>query len=51
MEHSGKFPAALSLEQWRWLSWREASAQLVQRIERNLNASLPTEEKQHAHSA
>ncbi|MBS4088304.1 glycosyltransferase family 4 protein [Pseudomonas rustica] len=51
MEHSGKFPAALSLEQWRWLSWREASAQLVQRIERNLNTSLPTEEKQHAHSA
>lgn len=51
MELSGKFPAALSLEQWRWLSWREASAQLVQRIERNLNTSLPTEEKQHAHSA
>ncbi len=51
MEHSGKFPAALRLEQWRWLSWREASAQLVQRIERNLNTSLPTEEKQHAHSA
>jgi alpha-1,2-rhamnosyltransferase len=49
MERSGEFPAALGLEQWRWLSWREASAQLVERIERNLHASLPTPESQHAH--
>ncbi|ROO10868.1 glycosyl transferase [Pseudomonas fluorescens] len=49
MERSGEFPAALGLEQWRWLSWREASAQLVERIERNLNASLPAPERQHAH--
>ncbi|WP_025112591.1 glycosyltransferase family 1 protein [Pseudomonas sp. H1h] len=49
MEQSGVFPAAKSLDQWRWLSWREASAQLVQRIERNLNRSLPAPESQHAH--
>ncbi|WP_447795438.1 MULTISPECIES: glycosyltransferase family 4 protein [Pseudomonas] len=46
MEHTGEFPAPLSLEQWRWLSWREASAQLVQRIERNLNSPVPG--SQHA---
>jgi alpha-1,2-rhamnosyltransferase len=49
MDRTGEFPAALGLEQWRWLSWREASAQLVERIERNLNASLPAPERQHAH--
>ncbi|WP_434594089.1 glycosyltransferase family 4 protein [Pseudomonas sp. R4-83] len=49
LEHSGVFPAALSLEHWRWLSWREASAQLVERIARNLDASLPALESQHAH--
>ncbi|MET1068179.1 MAG: glycosyltransferase family 1 protein [Pseudomonas prosekii] len=40
MERSGVFPAALGLAQWRWLSWREASAQLVERIERNLDSSM-----------
>jgi alpha-1,2-rhamnosyltransferase len=49
MDRTGEFPAALGLEQWRWLSWREASAQLVERIERNLDASLPAPERQHAH--
>jgi alpha-1,2-rhamnosyltransferase len=49
MERSGEFPATLSLEHWRWLSWREASAQLVERIERNLNAAMPAPESQHAH--
>ncbi|MFJ2280889.1 glycosyltransferase family 4 protein [Pseudomonas sp. NPDC087803] len=49
MERSGQFPAPMNLDQWRWLSWREASAQLVQRIERNLNGSLSTPESQHAH--
>ncbi len=48
MERSGVFPAPLALEHWRWLSWREASAQLVQRIERNLNSPLP--ERQYANS-
>jgi alpha-1,2-rhamnosyltransferase len=49
MDRTGEFPAALGLEQWRWLSWREASAQLIERIERNLHASLPAPERQHAH--
>ena len=49
MERSQVFPAPLSLEQWRWLSWREASAQLVERIERNLHPSPATPESQHAH--
>ena len=44
MERSGVFPAALGLAQWRWLSWREASAQLVERIERNLETPLPEPE-------
>lgn len=49
MERSGVFPAPMSLDQWRWLSWREASAQLVQRIERNLDHSQPASESPHAH--
>ncbi|SDS93566.1 alpha-1,2-rhamnosyltransferase [Pseudomonas prosekii] len=46
MERSGVFPAALGLAQWRWLSWREASAQLVERIERNLNRPLSESESE-----
>ncbi|WP_339453123.1 glycosyltransferase family 4 protein [Pseudomonas sp. EA_5y_Pfl2_R50] len=49
MDRSKAFPAKLSLDQWRWLSWREASAQLVQRIEHNLKTPLPAAESQHAH--
>jgi alpha-1,2-rhamnosyltransferase len=49
MQRSGVFPAPLNLEQWRWLSWREASAQLVERIERNLNPSVTVPANQHAH--
>lgn len=48
MERTGVFPAPLALDHWRWLSWREASAQLVQRIERNLNSSMSVPESQHA---
>ena len=44
MERSGVFPAALGLAQWRWLSWREASAQLVERIERNLETPMTKSE-------
>lgn len=40
MERSAIFPAPLDLEHWHWLTWRDASAQLVERIARNLNASL-----------
>lgn len=49
MDRNPTFPAPLSLEHWRWLSWREASAQLVERIERNLNTAQPAIESQHAH--
>lgn len=37
MEHTGVFPAKRNLDQWQWLSWREASAQLVERIEGHVN--------------
>ncbi|WP_058546455.1 glycosyltransferase family 4 protein [Pseudomonas fluorescens] len=37
MEHTGVFPAKRNLDQWQWLSWREASAQLVERIEAHVN--------------
>jgi alpha-1,2-rhamnosyltransferase len=49
MDRNPTFPAPLSLEHWRWLTWREASAQLVERIERNLNMAQPAIESQHAH--
>lgn len=49
MEANGVFPAALNLDDWRWLSWREASAQLVERIERNLHNVATAPESQHAH--
>ena len=49
MERSEVFPAPLGLEQWRWLSWREASAQLVERIERNVNPLAVGPQSQHAH--
>ncbi|BBP73854.1 glycosyltransferase WbpX [Pseudomonas sp. Seg1] len=49
MERSEVFPAPLSLDQWRWLSWREASAQLVERIERNVNPAAVGPQSQHAH--
>ncbi|BBP62423.1 glycosyltransferase family 1 protein [Pseudomonas sp. St316] len=37
MEHTGVFPAKRNLEHWQWLSWRQASAQLVERIERHVD--------------
>ncbi|MBT2338597.1 MULTISPECIES: glycosyltransferase family 4 protein [Pseudomonas] len=36
MEHSGTFPAMRALDQWQWLSWRQASEQLVERIEQHI---------------
>ncbi|MCK1789996.1 glycosyltransferase family 4 protein [Pseudomonas violetae] len=48
IESNGVFPAALNLDDWRWLSWREASAQLVERIERNLHKEAQVPESQHA---
>lgn len=49
MESGGAFPAPLDLDDWRWLSWREASAQLVERIQRNLHSDAQVPESQHAH--
>ena len=48
MESGGAFPAPLNLDNWRWLSWREASAQLVERIQRNLHSDAKVPESQHA---
>lgn len=39
-EASGRFPAAGSLAQWRWIGWREASLQLLERTMRDV-APLP----------
>ena len=49
MESGGAFPAPLNLDNWRWLSWREASAQLVGRVQRNLHSDAKVPESQHAH--
>jgi alpha-1,2-rhamnosyltransferase len=38
IERTGLFPASRNLDQWQWLSWRQASAQLVERIERRVEA-------------
>ncbi|OLF51458.1 glycosyltransferase family 4 protein [Pseudomonas chlororaphis] len=33
-ERTGVFPAARSVDEWRWLTWRDASKQLIERIVR-----------------
>ena len=48
MESTGKFPAARQVSEWRWLGWREASAQLVERVQRNLKKAPAQIERQHA---
>ncbi|RON05686.1 glycosyl transferase [Pseudomonas brassicacearum] len=48
MENTGTFPAARKVSEWRWLGWREASEQLVERVLRNLKQSPVTVERQHA---
>ncbi|MCU1748142.1 glycosyltransferase family 4 protein [Pseudomonas sp. 6D_7.1_Bac1] len=48
MENTGTFPAARTVSEWRWLGWREASAQLVKRVLRNLKKTPVTVERQHA---
>lgn len=44
MEHSGAFPADRNLDQWQWLNWRQASEQLVERIEGHVEAVVPDRE-------
>ncbi|APC16776.1 glycosyl transferase [Pseudomonas frederiksbergensis] len=48
LENTGTFPAARKVSEWRWLGWREASTQLVERILRNLKKTPITVERQHA---
>lgn len=48
-ESSGQFPAARDVAHWRWIGWREASAQLASRTLRNLPDVPLVQERQHAH--
>lgn len=47
-ERSGQFPAALDVADWRWIGWREASAQLAERTLRNLQPVSAVAQRQHA---
>ncbi|VVO84777.1 glycosyltransferase family 4 protein [Pseudomonas fluorescens] len=49
-ERSGQFPAPRDVADWRWIGWREASAQLAERTLRNLGEASVKLEKQHANS-
>ncbi|MDO7896554.1 glycosyltransferase family 4 protein [Pseudomonas citrulli] len=44
LERSGQFPARRPLDQWQWLSWRQASEQLVERIGQHVGAKAPDRE-------
>ena len=48
METTGTFPAERNVKEWRWLGWREASAQLVERVLRHVRKTPTTVERQHA---
>lgn len=48
METTGTFPAERDVKEWRWLGWREASAQLVERVLRHVRKTSATVERQHA---
>ncbi|MCO8309798.1 glycosyltransferase family 4 protein [Pseudomonas mandelii] len=47
-ESSKLFPAARDVADWRWIGWREASAQLAERTLRNLGETPVVQERQHA---
>ena len=47
-ESSKQFPAARDVADWRWIGWREASAQLAERTLRNLVETPAEQERQHA---
>ncbi|MGY1450884.1 glycosyltransferase family 4 protein [Pseudomonas chlororaphis] len=49
-ETSGVFPAARHVDEWRWLGWREASNQLVERIVFQRNRSSSVRETHEANS-
>ncbi|MCJ8204818.1 glycosyltransferase family 1 protein [Pseudomonas sp. RGM2987] len=44
MERTGAFPAKRTLDQWQWLSWRQASEQLVERIEHHVTTTASDRE-------
>ena len=48
IESTGEFPATRTVSEWRWLGWREASAQFVERIQRNLKKAPARVERRHA---
>jgi alpha-1,2-rhamnosyltransferase len=47
-ERSGQFPATREVADWRWIGWREASAQLAERTLRNLVEAPVRTERQYA---
>jgi alpha-1,2-rhamnosyltransferase len=47
-ERSGQFPATRDVADWRWIGWREASAQLAERTLRNLVETPVMPARQHA---
>lgn len=48
METSGRFPAQRNVSEWRWLGWRQASAQLVERVLAHVRKTPTAVERQHA---
>ncbi|PTT32696.1 glycosyltransferase family 1 protein [Pseudomonas sp. HMWF021] len=48
-ESSGQFPAARDVADWRWIGWREASAQLAERTARNVQEAPKAPARLHAH--
>ncbi|MBV4472678.1 glycosyltransferase family 4 protein [Pseudomonas botevensis] len=48
-ERSGQFPAARDVADWRWIGWREASAQLAERTARNVLEAPTAQTRPHAH--
>ncbi|MFJ4193750.1 glycosyltransferase family 4 protein [Pseudomonas sp. NPDC089534] len=48
-ERSGEFPAPRPVTDWRWIGWREASAQLAQRTARNVLEAPQAQAGAHAH--
>ena len=48
-ERSGQFPAVRDVADWRWIGWREASAQLAERTARNVLEASTAQARPHAH--
>jgi alpha-1,2-rhamnosyltransferase len=48
-ERSGHFPAPRDVADWRWIGWREASAQLTERTARNVLEAPAAQARLHAH--